>query len=108
MKKFLLLDTGFYWLNVIELNSNDKIELNHDLLESVIPELIKNGYCDFIKDDDDESINELKNDYDEIEGYIYLDLSYSDLGYNIYLNINNLKLLDIIPDTYNIDYIINL
>ena len=77
MKKiFILLDTGFYWLNVIELNSNDKIELNHDLLESIIPELIKNGYGDFIKDDD-ESINELKNDYDEIEGYTYLDLSYS-------------------------------
>lgn len=101
-KKFLLLDSGFIWLNVIELKSNDKIDLTAELLEVVTAECIKKNIgISYIKDD--ETALDCFNEYGEIEGYIYLDLSYSDLGFNVYLNILNCKMLDEIPSTYNID-----
>lgn len=101
-KKYLLLDSGYIWLNVIELKSNEKIELSHELLENVTAQCIHNEIgISYIKDDHDAL--EYKNEYDEIDGYIYLDLSSSNIGYNVYLNILNCKMLDTIPDTYNIN-----
>jgi len=105
-KKYITVDTGFYWLHVIELLSDDKIELSTELLETIAPHLIKNNLGDFIKDDG--YTKNLFNDDGEIDGYTYLDLSYSDIGYNVYLNILNCKMLDTIPDTYNIDLSITL
>ena len=51
-KKYITVDTGFCWLNVIELLSNDDIEITNELLEEIAPYLIKNGLGDFIKDDE--------------------------------------------------------
>ena len=105
-KKYLLLDSGFIWLNVIEISSSEKIELTAELLEKATAECIKNNIgISFIKDGD---ASEYQNDDGEIDGYTYLDLSYSDIGYNVYLNILNCKMLDTIPDTYNIDLSITL
>ena len=105
-KKYITVDTGFYWLHVIELLSDDKIELSTELLETIAPHLIKNNLGDFIKDDG--YTKNLFNDDGEIEGYTYLDLSYSDISYNVFMHIENFKILDSIPDTWNINLSIKI
>ena len=101
-KKYILLDSGYVWLNVIELKSDNMIELSHELLENVTAQCINNNIgISYIVDD--EMASEYKNEYDEIPGYVYLDLSCNDIGFNVYLNIINCRILDEIPSTYNID-----
>ena len=103
MIKYILLDSGFCWLHTIKLKSNDDIELSSDLLELVASECIKNNInINFYKSDDEE-LKELFDEYENVDGYIYLDLSCYDIDYNIYLDIRNFKLLDEIPKTYEIN-----
>ena len=105
-KLYLLLDTGTYFMNVIELSSSEEIEIYSEVLEDIIPLCIENNSCNYMIDN--EEIKELFNEYEEIEGYTYLDLSHSNLGYNIYLDIRNMRTMEEVPKTYNINLKIDL
>lgn len=87
MKKlYLLIPTGFYWLQVVELNSEIDIEITVDLLESVVPLLIDNNIGSY-ESLENEAIEE--ND----DRYTYLDLSASKKD-NCYMLIDNLKIVN--------------
>ena len=100
MKKYLLIPTGFYWLQVVELRSDEEIEITSDLMEQLAPLLIDNNIGSY-ESLDNEWIKE--ND----DSYIYLDLSSSKKD-NCYMLIDNLKLVNEIPESYGIYLIIDI
>lgn len=100
MKKYLFIPTGFYWLQVVELRSNRNIEITSDLMEQLAPLLIDNNIGSY-ESLDNEFITE------DNDSYIYLDLSSSKKD-NCYMLIDNLKLVNKIPESYEIDLIIDI
>lgn len=106
MKKYVCVDTGFYWLNVVEVIADKEGDFNIEpLLETIAPFLIKEGLGQFLKED--KVGPDLFDDYGELEGYTYLDLSHAGMG-NYYMRIENLRVMDEIPETYGIDLKIDL
>lgn len=106
MKKWICVDTGCYWMNVVEIVADNGKDFDIEpLLEEIAPALIKSGLGQFIEEGD--VAPDLFNDWGEIEGYTYLDLSPAGMG-NYYMRIENLRVMDEIPETYNIDLTIDL
>jgi len=101
MKKlYLLIPTGYYWLQVVELRSKKEIEFSIDLLEDIAPLMIDNNIGSY------EPITE-SDDLEKSDSYIYLDLSFSKKD-NCYILSDNLKIESEIPESYSIDLIINI
>jgi hypothetical protein len=102
--KYVLLDTGSYFMKVLKVSSDNDIEVSHDTLEKIASQCLKNNiHFSYYKDKD--LSDDLFNEYDEIEGFTYLDLSSHDIDFNIYMEVNNFKMRDEIPSTYEYDEI---
>ena len=101
MKKlYLLIPTGFYWLQVVELRSDHEIDFTIDLLEEIAPLMIDNNIGSY------EPITE-SDDLEKNDSYIYLDLSASKKE-SCYILSDNLKIESEITKSYSIDLIINI
>jgi hypothetical protein len=95
-EKYFYLDTGSYFMQVVKVLSDDDIEVSHDTLEKIASECLKNNiHFSYYKDID--LSDDIFNEYDEIEGFTYLDLSCYDIDFNIYMEVNNFKMFDTIP-----------
>ena len=85
--KYVLLDTGSYFMKVLKVYSDKKIDektFSHEILERIASQCLKNNiHFSYYKDID--LSDEIFNEYDEIEGFTYLDLSSHDIDFNIYI-----------------------
>ena len=101
MKKlYLLIPTGFYWLQVVELRSDNEIDFTIDLLEEIAPLMIDDNIGSY------EPITE-SDDLEKSDSYIYLDLS-ANKKESCYILSDNLKIESEIPESYSIDLTINI
>ena len=85
MKYRIYLDTGFYWLNEMEYETDHIIDLGVDI-DNIMVQAIKMDLADYV------CVNDLIDyqEYEEDENYIYLDLTMEDMEV-YFINILNFR-----------------
>lgn len=61
-------------------------------LYNVVAELVNNNKSDYFCETDDEYITEFLNEYDELEGYMYIDATLEGANRPVYLRTENMKI----------------